>query len=65
MTDELESIVYNIREGYAVITDENAFSRGITELYNSIEFWDNMTKDEKKNMILIMRNMNNGYWIPC
>ena len=47
-TDELEGIAYNIRKGYAVVTNENAFSRGITELYDSITFWDNMTEDEKK-----------------
>jgi len=47
-TDELESIAYNIRKGYAVVTNEEAFTRSINSLYDSIQFWENMTKDEKK-----------------
>ena len=46
--DELESIAYNIRKGYAVITDEEAFTIAINRLYDSFQFWENMTEDDKK-----------------
>jgi hypothetical protein len=46
--DEIEGIVYNIRKGYAIVTDEDEFTKSINSLYRSIRFWEDMTEDEKK-----------------
>jgi hypothetical protein len=46
--DELEAIAYNVRKGYAVITNEEEFTNSINSLYNSFQFWDDMTEEEKK-----------------
>ncbi len=41
--DEIEGIVYNIRKGYAIVTDEDEFTKSINSLYRSIRFWEDMT----------------------